>query len=116
VAEGTAVFEAARLGSTPRRGKRRPRGVPESHTTVRRSRTRFDSWRGHSPSSPPVPRAHSEAQRPGGRAAALPTAEVDSTPTGASFDSHSGPDRETGGARGKTGLRGAVARSRRHVK
>ena len=47
----TAVFEAARPGSIPGRGTRRstscPRGVPDSHTTLRRSRTRFNSWRGH---------------------------------------------------------------------
>ena len=47
--DGTAVFETARRGSIPRRGTetKRPWGVPDSHTTLRRSRTRFNSWRGH---------------------------------------------------------------------
>ena len=93
VAEGTAVFEAARLGSTPRRGKGRPRGVPESHTTLRRSRPRFDSWRGHVPPSSPSP---------GGPTAACRIGKEVSAPTRDPAE--------------KRGLRGAVARSRRHVK
>jgi hypothetical protein len=46
----TAVFEAARPGPIPGRGTllaSRPRSVTDSHTTLRRSRTRFNSWRGH---------------------------------------------------------------------
>ena len=34
-------------GSTPRAVALRPRSVADSHATLRRSKTRFDSWRGH---------------------------------------------------------------------
>ena len=47
----TAVLETARRGSIPRRGAGDndicPRSVPDSHATLRRSKARFNSWRGH---------------------------------------------------------------------
>ena len=84
----TAVFEAARPGSIPGWGTRQrscsdrcPRSVTDAHTTLRRSETRFDSWRGH------ALRGRVEALRapePDGRAAVCKTAEAGSTPAGAS--------------------------------
>ena len=70
----TAVFEAARPGSIPGRGilfPTRPRSVTDSHTTLRRSRTRFNSWRGH-------PFLDAGARRPGDRL----------QPGSSGFDSH----------------------------
>ena len=54
VPDSTAVFGTARRGSIPRRGteKIRPRSVGDSHATLRRSKTRFDSWRGQCTMSP----------------------------------------------------------------
>ena len=44
-------FRSRKAGFDSRAGDcafiRRPRSVPDSHTTLRRSRTRFNSWRGH---------------------------------------------------------------------
>jgi hypothetical protein len=47
----TAVFEAAGPGPIPGRGtviRACPRGVTDAHSTLRRSRTGFNSWRGQS--------------------------------------------------------------------
>lgn len=47
VPDCTAVFETAGRGSIPRQGSGLcPRSVRDQHATVRRSRTRLDSWRG----------------------------------------------------------------------
>ena len=59
----------------------RPRGVTDAHTTLRRSKTRFDSWRGH---GPPEGVEATRAPEPDGRAAVCKTAEAGSTPAGAS--------------------------------
>src|SRR3954465_9249515 len=76
----TAAFEAARPGSIPGRGTRqqigideRPRGVTDAHTTLRRSKTGFDSWRGH---GPPERVEVTRAPEPDGRAAVCKTAEA----------------------------------------
>ena len=52
-----------------------PRGVPEQHTTLRRSRTRFNSWRGH---------GESLTLEPDGKATGCNPVQVGSTPTGVS--------------------------------
>ena len=73
----TAVFEAARPGSIPGRGTSFascPWGVTDSHTTLRRSWTRFDSWRGH----------HFSTLEPDGQATGCNPVQVGSTPTGVS--------------------------------
>lgn len=53
VMDSMAVFETVGRGSTPRRGtygirnmeqQTRLQSVADSHATLRRSRTRFDSW------------------------------------------------------------------------
>ena len=58
-----------------------PRSVTDSHTTLRRSRTRFNSWRGH---GSPTRVEALKAPEPDGQAAVCKTAEVGSTPTGVS--------------------------------
>ena len=72
----TAVFEAARPGPIPGRGTcvaSCPRGVTDSHTTLRRSWTRFNSWRGHSCFL---------TLEPDGQATGCNPVQVGSTPTG----------------------------------
>jgi hypothetical protein len=60
-------------------GNSRPRSVPDSHTTPRRSETRFDSWRGHRQDcSSPRPNEDAGARRPGDRL----------QPGSSGFDSH----------------------------
>jgi hypothetical protein len=73
----TAVFEAAGPGSTPGWGTSFascPWGVTDSHTTLRRSWTRFDSWQGH----------HFSTLEPDGQATGCNPVQVGSTPTGVS--------------------------------
>ena len=81
----TAVFEAARPGPIPGRGSSinsisRPRSVTDSHTTLRRSETRFNSWRGHRSLGLCDPRSTDDAgaRRPGDRL----------QPGSSGFDSH----------------------------
>jgi hypothetical protein len=49
VMDSTAVFETVRRGSTPWRGtvKRKSLECAGTHATLRRSKTRFESWQGH---------------------------------------------------------------------
>ena len=49
VISGEPMTEPGRIGFCSARGSPQlsPRGVPDSHTTLRRSRTRFNSWQGH---------------------------------------------------------------------
>jgi hypothetical protein len=70
----TAVFEAAGPGPTPGWGTlfaSCPWGVTDSHTTLRRSWTRFDSWQGH----------HFSTLEPDGQATGCNPVQVGSTPT-----------------------------------
>jgi hypothetical protein len=74
----TAVFEAARPGPIPGRGITavlRPRSVTDWHTTLRRSGTRFNSWRGHVSFL-------SMTLEPDGQATGCNPVQVGSTPTG----------------------------------
>ena len=63
----TSAFEADGPGSTPGRGASDARwliclrSVTDSHTTLRRSETRFDSWRGRSQRNPNASAWHGRA-------------------------------------------------------
>src|SRR5262245_40280897 len=90
--DGMTDFESVGRGSIPRRGawlecetqtnktiqKHCPWSVPDSHATPRRSRIRFDSWRGHFVSEREV----SMALEPDGQAIGCNPIEVGSIPTG----------------------------------
>lgn len=80
-------------GSVPRAdgqhgGIKRPRSVPDPHTTLRRSETRFDSWRGHVISRQRD--TNFSTLEPDGQAAGCNPAEVGSTPTGVSRSPNGG--------------------------
>ncbi len=62
-----------------------PRSVTDSHTTLRRSGTRFNSWRGHR-LKPPIPSSIDRPMtlEPDGQATGCNPVQVGSTPTGVS--------------------------------
>ena len=65
----------------------RPRSVTDSHTTLRRSGTRFNSWRGHRPKYRfPFSIDRPMTLEPDGQATGCNPVQVGSTPTGVSAD------------------------------